>query len=150
MPTKQAHENMPLPADRPVTKEELAKRFKELRRVIGGTQQEFAKKVGIPIPTYKEYEGARSYPGIPALHSFYLAGADLHWLLTGDGSPLRVPPVEFANMIDAHRLARLLAEVDKLMGELNMPSSDLTKAELVATLYNRSTPLPAAPGLPKE
>lgn len=149
MPAKQARESMLSSADRPVTKQELANRIKELRRIIGGTQPEFAGKIGIPIPTYKEYEGARSYPGIPALHRFYLAGADLHWLLTGDGSPLRVPPTEFATTIDAHRLARLLVEVDRLLDELGMPPSNVTKAELVATLYNRSSPSPVSPDLPK-
>jgi len=149
MPAKQACENMLSSADRPVTKEELASRFKELRRIVGGTQTEFADQVGIPIPTYKEYEGGRSYPGIPALHRFYLAGVDLHWLFTGEGSPLRVPLAAFENTIDAHRLARLLLEVDRLMEELNMPPSNVTKAELVATLYNRSLPTPAVPDLPK-
>jgi len=70
-------------------------------------------------------------------------------LFTGEGSPLRVPPVEFANTIDAHRLARLLVEVDRLMEELGMPPSNVTKAELVATLYNRSLPSPVVPDLPK-
>lgn len=145
VPAKQAPESMPSSADRPITKQELAHRIKELRRIIGGTQPAFANKIGIPIPTYKEYEGARSYPGIPALLRFYLAGADLHWLLTGEGSPLRAPPTEFATTIDAHRLARLLVEVDRLMEELGMPSSNATKAELVATLYNRTSPTPPAP-----
>lgn len=145
MPAKQVPESVLPSADRLVTKQVLANRIKELRRIIGGTQPEFAEKVGIPIPTYKEYEGARSYPGIPALHRFFLAGADLHWLLTGEGAPLRVPPTEFANTIDAHRLARLLVEVDRLLEELGMPPSNATKAELVATLYNRSSPSPVSP-----
>lgn len=149
MPAKQAPENILPSADQPVTKQTFASRIKEVRRIIGGTQPEFANKVGIPIPTYKEYEGGRSYPGIPALHRFYLAGADLHWLLTGEGSPLRVPPTEFANTIDAHRLARLLVEVDRLLEELGMSPSNVTKAELVATLYNRSSPSPASPDPPK-
>lgn len=148
MAAKQVPEPTLSSASRAVTKQALASRIKELRRIIGGTQTEFADKLAIPVPTYKEYEGARSYPGILALHRFYLAGVDLHWLLTGEGAPLRVPPTDFPTTIDAHRLARLLVEVDRLMEELGMPPSSATKAELVATLYNRSLPSPGSPDTP--
>lgn len=133
-----------------VTKQEIAERIKGLRRAIGGTQAEFADALGISTSTYKQYEGARNYPSIPVLQCFYLVGADLHWLLTGEGQPLRVPSVPYyADKIDAERLVRFLLEVDRLIDELGMPPSNLAKAELVATLYNHSAPSDTAPSVNK-
>ena len=59
------------PDARPFTAEELAKvrrvpRAKTLRRALGLTQEEFARRYQIPIGTLRDWEQGRSEPDQPA------------------------------------------------------------------------------------
>lgn len=41
---------------------------------------------GIPLPTWKKYEGSDREPGAEALVAMARTGVNLHWLLTGKGA----------------------------------------------------------------
>lgn len=67
----------------------VAARIKALRQAMGNTQSEIAAATGIPLPTWKKYEGGDREPGAGALSAMAVTGADLHWLLTGEGAMWR-------------------------------------------------------------
>src|SRR5438309_3649477 len=66
----------------------LGARLKVLRQSLGKTQAEMSTSTGIPLPTWKKYEGSDREPGAEALVAMARTGVNLHWLLTGNGSML--------------------------------------------------------------
>jgi transcriptional regulator with XRE-family HTH domain len=62
--------------------------LKALRQALGWTQAEVSAATGIPLPTWKKYEGSDRDPGAEALVAMATSGVNLHWLLTGKGSML--------------------------------------------------------------
>ena len=69
--------------------EAIAQRLVQTRQALGLKQSEFAKRAGIPINTYNQYEKAVSQPRLDyayALHDTY--GITLDWLYMGDPSGL--------------------------------------------------------------
>jgi transcriptional regulator with XRE-family HTH domain len=66
----------------------IASRLKALRQTLGWTQVEMSATTGIPLPTWKKYEGSDRDPGAEALVAMATSGVNLHWLLTGKGSML--------------------------------------------------------------
>lgn len=67
-------------------KEVVGLRLLDLRRRLGWTQGVLAAKLGVSDRTYKYYEqGQRDAPVTVLLQVAALAGADMQWLLTGEG-----------------------------------------------------------------
>lgn len=71
----------------------LGRRLKALRQALQKTQTEMSVTTGIPLPTWKKYEGSDREPGAEALAAMARTGVNLHWLLTGKGAMLPAAPV---------------------------------------------------------
>jgi len=61
----------------------IAERLKEARASLRLKQDELVAISGIPLNTYRKYEGGTSEPGSKALAGLAKAGIDLNWLITG-------------------------------------------------------------------
>jgi transcriptional regulator with XRE-family HTH domain len=71
------------------TFEAIAQRLIATREAVGLKQSEFAKRAGIPVNTYNQYERAVSQPRID--YAFALCdtyGVTLDWIYNGDPSGL--------------------------------------------------------------
>lgn len=80
-------------------------RLRELRAQKGLSQEEMAKAAGLPLETYKKYEGDKRMPGSEALVKLARAGnASAEWLATGEG------PMDIGEQLKAHS-AKLAAEL---------------------------------------
>ena len=88
-----AYSDMPTSNHQDRTFEAIASRLIATREALGLKQSEFAKRAGIPVNTYNQYEKAVSQPRLDyayALHDTY--GLTLDWIYIGDpsGLPLRL------------------------------------------------------------
>jgi len=64
---------------------DIARRIKAWRHALGLTQEEFARRSGIPKRTIVGYENAERDPGSAALAAIAKTGVNMTWLLTGEG-----------------------------------------------------------------
>ena len=71
-----------------VRHEELAARLKAARAALGLKQEEVVAISGIPIDSYRKYEGGRSRPGAGAIAKLERAGISASWLTSGEGEML--------------------------------------------------------------
>lgn len=78
----------------------IADRLKEARGSLKKTQPEMAAAAGIPLDTYKKYEGGKATPGGEALSGVARCGINVNWLLTGD-LPMLVSPLLEADAVGA-------------------------------------------------
>lgn len=123
------------------------------------TQDELCARSGIPLATYKKYEGDDRSPGADAIAGLIHAGINANWLLTGEGPMLMADLAhQGGDELEAARaeVAELHARMDKLMEEraprvevmrkivtmleeeLELADMDLTpegKAKVIAILY---------------
>ena len=67
----------------------IGSRLKELRQSLGLTQQEFAKRFGLPARTAQSYERDEALPSASFLQQLANQNVDINELLTG--FPLRPP-----------------------------------------------------------
>jgi transcriptional regulator with XRE-family HTH domain len=63
----------------------IGSRLKQWRTAVNLTQEEVAERSGIPLSTYKKYEGDNRVPGGEALADLANIGPNPHWILTGRG-----------------------------------------------------------------
>jgi transcriptional regulator with XRE-family HTH domain len=68
---------------------ELCLRLRVAREQAGLTQAQLADVAEVAINTVKQYESGRIRPGAEALAGYARAGVSLHYLLLGEGEPLR-------------------------------------------------------------
>jgi len=64
---------------------QIGDRIKEWRRALGLTQEQFAKRCGLPQRTLVGYENHEREPGGAALAAIARTGVNTNWLLTGEG-----------------------------------------------------------------
>lgn len=72
---------------------DLGARLKAARAALGITQEDAVALSGIPLDTYRKYEGGKRAPGADAIAGLIRAGINANWLLTGDG------PMLFADLV---------------------------------------------------
>lgn len=65
----------------------LPGRLRWARQQLGLTQAKFATTTGVGLPTLKAYEGGKCSPGSKALSAISRTGINIHWLVTGNGTP---------------------------------------------------------------
>ena len=65
----------------------IAVRVREIRQDLYGEDglENLAAALGVPTQTWRNYERAVTMPAEMLLEFMALTGADLNWLLTGDG-----------------------------------------------------------------
>lgn len=99
----------------------LGGRIKKWRGHLNLSQSEFAKTSGIPLPTLKGYELGHRTPGSEALTLISNTGANVDWLLTGNGNMAQLPdspstkmPDDLADFQDSmKRIFDLLLRIDE-------------------------------------
>lgn len=68
----------------------VGSRLKVWRESVSLKQAEAAERVGLPASTYQNYERDVRAPNTEGWEAFVKAGINANWLLTGEGSMLRV------------------------------------------------------------
>lgn len=61
----------------------IGERLKEARKALDLTQKQLCAKIGMPVPSLRDYELGNRIPGGEALAMLAQAGIDLNWLITG-------------------------------------------------------------------
>ena len=56
--------------------------------LYGGNQSELARALGMKPPSFSKYVQGNRRPGATVLERLTRLGVDLHWFLTGEGSPM--------------------------------------------------------------
>lgn len=70
-------------------------RIRELRKLLGLTQQAFADALGVSRGYLKDIEVGRSDPSFNFLRSLYgVYNANLNWIMAGDGEMYQSPKLE--------------------------------------------------------
>ncbi|WP_168734390.1 helix-turn-helix domain-containing protein [Pseudothauera nasutitermitis] len=70
----------------------LADRIRQARNALRMKQGEVASIAGIPLSTYRKYEGGTTEPGAAAIAGLLRTGMSANWLLTGEGPMLMGRP----------------------------------------------------------
>jgi len=96
---------------------EICRRVVELRLKAAGPRgkSKFAKQLGISPSTYDYYEGSRTPPAEMLVRIAEVAGADLHWLLTGEPGAAALGAEDHPVL---RRAAKLLADCPDAAGAL--------------------------------
>jgi len=96
---------------------EICRRVVELRLKAAGPRgkSKFAKQLGISPSTYDYYEGSRIPPAEMLVRIAEVAGADLHWLLTGQPGAAALGAEDHPVL---RRVAKLLADCPDAAGAL--------------------------------
>lgn len=122
---------------------ELGERLKQARAGLGLTQKELCLRVGLPLPSLKDYEACNRLPGAEALCAYASAGIRVDWLLTGDGPMLATDLVDPGTALD--RLHDLHAAfMDYWHGQVHEIRREVALIDFVEA-YN-SGRLPHIPG----
>jgi transcriptional regulator with XRE-family HTH domain len=97
----------------------LAERIKAWRHALGLTQDEFARRAGIPKRTLVGYENAEREPGSAALAAIAKTGVNMTWLLTGEGEMRVQVPVtpDISASPYARRWEKIMALVEGIEDE---------------------------------
>ena len=66
----------------------ISDRLRQIRSIIGLSQQDASIKYGLTLSSYKKYEAGSVEPGSAALTLIANAGINPYWLLTGEGDML--------------------------------------------------------------
>jgi len=83
------------------TTPEVGRRLKTLRELLGLSQSQLAKKLGVAQNTLSQWErGERDIPTSVLLKLHSIAGVNLHWLLTGEGEPFVKPSDEDRELME--------------------------------------------------
>ncbi|MFZ5884926.1 MAG: helix-turn-helix domain-containing protein [Chloroflexota bacterium] len=98
-------------------------RLKEWRHALGLTQEQFASRAGIPKRTLIGYENGEREPGASALAAIARTGANMTWLLTGEGEMLPSrPQTQQTRALQSDSVSRRWAKITELLGD--MPEQD--------------------------
>ncbi|ATP11788.1 hypothetical protein BHOIPH791_05300 [Bartonella henselae] len=125
-------------------KTELAKRFREVRRILGFTERkQFAEHLGVTAGSIGTYETGVSEPTASALSKYQeICGVSLDWLVTGNGEMFtdmaKAKAAGFKpQAIPAGLMKRLghLAYTTYHDAKITLPPEDV--AELAAGLYGK-------------
>lgn len=94
----------------------LADRIKAGRAALKLKQDEVVTVSGIPLSTYRKYEGGTAEPGAKAMAGLVATGLNANWLLTGEGPMLLAELARQADELEQarRREADLQAELDAL------------------------------------
>lgn len=118
---------------------EIGERLKQARKMRGRSQRGFAEDVGMPLPSYRDYEGGKRVPGGEALRCFARSGIDTHWLLTGE-TVAHEAPGDYRPRTEIHhpataRLREVIAAIETALEETGRCLPAAHKADLIVALY---------------
>src|SRR3954447_2026237 len=92
------------------TKASLSERLRVVRAELFGERggPELARRLGIPIRTWYNYESGVTVPGEIILRFVELTGVDPNWLLHGEGPRFRTSPPQVKSASSDHSVEALL------------------------------------------
>lgn len=90
----------------------LAENLKTARELLGKSQKDMAKAIGISLTAWQNYESGSQVPGGKVFKSFVDLEINTNWLLTGEGEMKRgaEKPSIVAEEFKSYRLERGLAK----------------------------------------
>lgn len=103
----------------------IGRRLRRARLARGRSQREFAAEIGMPLPSYRDYEGDKRKPGFGPLRQFARSGIDPYWLLAGAGDD---PPSVLGEEPGTYRAARPPDSDDRLCRDLGMALAAVERA----------------------
>jgi len=113
----------------------IQQRIKDWRHALGMTQEQFASRAGIPKRTLVGYENGEREPGAAALSAIARTGANMTWLLTGEGEMLpERPQTQQTRALQSDSVSRRWAKITHLLGD--MPEQD--SAALLTEFLSRA------------
>lgn len=114
----------------------ISERIKQARGALSVTQKDLCAKVGMPLPSLRNYEAAKQIPGGEAVIGFMRAGINANWLLTGEGPMLLADlRVSTAGGFDHARFRLALEAVEEGLAAANRTMAPDKKSELVLAVY---------------
>lgn len=116
----------------------IGKRLKALRKRLKLTQDAISDATGIPLGTYKKYEGDERSPGSDALDALRKLGVNINWLLSGEGAMLlrdmeheAAPPD-----VDPDTLTAVIEEMEQALERRHLYLAPAKKARAIGVLYD--------------
>ncbi|MBN2690791.1 MAG: helix-turn-helix domain-containing protein [Burkholderiaceae bacterium] len=114
---------------------ELNDRIKAWRHALGLTQDEFARKAGMSKASLVGYEVGQRKPGSEALAAIARTGANMTWLLTGEGE--MVSKELKTQQIRAFQTDAVFRQLEKI-GELLDALPEHKRTDLLAEFLSRA------------
>lgn len=136
-------------SESPCTKEGVSLRLKEFRLGIGLSQADMATNAGMPLPSYKDYEGGKRMPGGDALFLFFQVGININWLLSGIGEAQiqQATPQDSRYPVNVEALAAIMAAVEYARPDMPMPQRVAQAAAAYETSIKEGLITPYGPGV---
>ena len=113
----------------------LGHRIKQFRQELGVSQTDFAGNAGIPIDTLRKYESDKRAPGSEALLSMCRAGANINWLLTGEGPILLRNISVGTGSTNAELLTTIIDSIEQVLDDHDLEMTPRKKAEVIVGVY---------------
>lgn len=79
---------------------DVGERLRAAREAMNLTREQFAERIGMKLPSIRDYELGNRIPGGSAIAQFTRGGINANWLLTGEGDML-LPPASHREMAAA-------------------------------------------------
>jgi transcriptional regulator with XRE-family HTH domain len=115
-------------------------RLREFRQSQDAAQGEFADRCGIPRPSYRDYEGGKSFPGSSALIQLQAQGLNVNWLLARVGPMLISDLAKSPPALNEAVLVGVVEAIENFLAERELVLPPTKKGELIALLYETCLP----------
>lgn len=112
----------------------VGQQLKIARAALGLDQKEFSALSGIPLDTYKKYEGGVRQPGSEAISGIARAGINANWLLIGEG-PMLLKDLQPRSQPMKINIGALAATLDGATRGLPPGTSPRNIAEFAVKMY---------------
>lgn len=109
----------------------LPERLRQLREARRLSQKEIAATVGGSQRAWADYEAGRTAPGAAVLAGLAEQGADLHWLLLGDGAMMRGTRAG----LDEELLRDVIRRIEVMLAERGIALDSDKKALVIKEVY---------------
>lgn len=116
-------------------REGVGRRLREARELLGATQKDLGARIGMPVPSLRDYELGKTIPGGEAIEGFIRAGINANWLLTGEGEMLLKDSMP-AGALDRKRLFDAIDAIEIVLKERGTTMPPDKKANLILAAYD--------------
>jgi transcriptional regulator with XRE-family HTH domain len=110
-------------------------RLKAVRQQLKMSQAAVSQATGIPLGTYKKYEGEERLPGSVALAAIGKVGVNINWLLSGEGPMLLSDLDKAGPTLDVRVMGMAIKELEEALGRTRRTLDPERKARAVGILY---------------
>ncbi|MCG8357864.1 MAG: helix-turn-helix domain-containing protein [Kiloniellales bacterium] len=107
-----------------------------LRRKLGLTQLEMARRMNVSLRAYQNYERGQRAPTADHLEPLALTGINVNWLLTGEGPMYQERSGARAMVgIDEKLLSDCIQALEEALDRMGLTISHDKKGEAIALVY---------------